>query len=168
MSTFVEKIPVTCPQCNQKLNVPADSRGKQGRCPSCGNLFALEASIEAQFATASQALAQFDGYRAPAAGDYSSEPAPTQPLTCPTAPLASPYPPAAATSSSNRYAHGFGWEHRGWDKGMMGGLAMMAIAAVWFLGGLACGIIFYYPPILFVIGAVGFFRGIVTGNVSGQ
>ncbi len=51
---------------------------------------------------------------------------------------------------------------------MTGGLAMMAISAVWFFGGLAFGIIFYYPPILFVIGLVGFFRGMFSGNVSGQ
>jgi hypothetical protein len=168
MSTTVEKIPVTCPQCSQKLNVPADSRGKQGRCPSCGNLFALEASIDAKFATASQALAQIDSYRSPAAGDYALQPPLAQQANSPTTPIVNPYPPAAATSRPSKYGHGFGWEHRGWDKGMVGGLAMMAIAAVWFLGGLACGIIFYYPPILFVIGLVGFFRGIVTGNVSGQ
>jgi hypothetical protein len=50
----------------------------------------------------------------------------------------------------------------------LGGLAMMGIAVLWFFVGLACGVIFYYPPILFVIGLVGFFRGLFTGNIAGR
>lgn len=42
-----------------------------------------------------------------------------------------------------------------------GGLAMLA-AIVWFFGGLAMGIIFFYPPILFIIGLIGFVKGIVN------
>ena len=73
--------------------------------------------------------------------------------------------PAAAAA---KYAHGFGWEHRGWDAGAMGGLAMMGIAVVWFFGGLAFDVIFYYPVILFIIGVVGFIRGLFTGNLAGK
>jgi hypothetical protein len=51
---------------------------------------------------------------------------------------------------------------------MLGGLAMMAIALVWFFGGLAAGVIFFYPPILFVIGLVGLLRGLFTGNLAGK
>jgi hypothetical protein len=79
-----------------------------------------------------------------------------------------PFISSAAPVDKGKYSHGFGWEHRGWDAGMKGGLTMMAIAAVWFFGGLAFGIIFYYPPILFIIGLVGFFRGMFTGSASGR
>ena len=56
------------------------------------------------------------------------------------------------------------YEHRVINGGMMGGLAAMAIAAVWFIVGLALGVIFFYPPILFVIGLVGFIKGMVSRN----
>ena len=41
-----------------------------------------------------------------------------------------------------------------------GGLVMMVIAVIWFVVGLAAGILFYYPPIMFVLGFVGFIRGL--------
>ncbi len=44
---------------------------------------------------------------------------------------------------------------------MAGGVLMMLIAAVWFIVGLAANFIFYYPPILFVIGAVAFIKGLL-------
>jgi hypothetical protein len=35
-------------------------------------------------------------------------------------------------------------------------------AVVWFFAGLAFGYIFFYPPILFIVGLVGFVKGIVN------
>jgi len=176
MITAIEKIQVTCPQCGKRLTVPAESLGKKARCPGCSSLFPLQASTEAPLAQAPRAPAKVEPYRAPTAGDYASQPIPplqqnlpTTPIT--SAPVANPFssaPPAAATTSSGKYNHGFGWEHRGWDAGVLGGLAMMGIAVLWFVLGLACGIIFYYPPVLFVLGLVGVIRGLVTGNVTGR
>ncbi|MGO8750684.1 MAG: hypothetical protein ACLQNE_32440 [Thermoguttaceae bacterium] len=40
------------------------------------------------------------------------------------------------------------------------GLLAMVLAVVWFVAGWFCGYIFFYPPILFVIGLVTFFRGL--------
>jgi hypothetical protein len=52
---------------------------------------------------------------------------------------------------------------RGWfgdvNAGVIGGVLMMVIAVVWFIVGLAGGIIFFYPPILFVIGIVAIVKG---------
>lgn len=62
----------------------------------------------------------------------------------------------------------FGPEKRGLDGGVFGGLAMMAIAVVWFVVGLMVGYIFFYPPILFIIGLFGFIKGLATGNVAGN
>ena len=42
------------------------------------------------------------------------------------------------------------------------------IAAVWFGVAWEYGWIFFYPPILFVIGLYAFIKGIVTGNISGK
>lgn len=36
------------------------------------------------------------------------------------------------------------------------GLLMMAGAAIWFFVGLAAGYIYFYPPVMFVIGLVMF------------
>jgi hypothetical protein len=50
------------------------------------------------------------------------------------------------------------------NAGVVGGLLMVLIAAVWFFVGLACGILFYYPPILFVIGLVAIAKGAFGGD----
>ena len=61
----------------------------------------------------------------------------------------------------------FAPEQKGIENGMAGGIAMMVIAAVWFGAGWMAGIIFFYPPILFLIGVFALLKGLVTGNVSG-
>ncbi len=40
----------------------------------------------------------------------------------------------------------------------------MLIAVLWFVAGLFAGILFYYPPILFIIGLVAFCKGLVNGR----
>ena len=41
---------------------------------------------------------------------------------------------------------------------------MMVGAAVWFFVGLAAGIIFFYPPVLFVLGIISFFKGLFSSD----
>jgi hypothetical protein len=55
-------------------------------------------------------------------------------------------------------------EGRVFNGGMMGGALAMLIAVVWFVVGLLAGWVFFYPPILFVIGLVGFIKGMVARN----
>ncbi len=62
----------------------------------------------------------------------------------------------------------FAPEKKGLEKGVIGGIAMMIIAAVWFAAGYRAGVIFFYPPILFVIGLFGFLKGFMTGNLAGE
>jgi hypothetical protein len=40
----------------------------------------------------------------------------------------------------------------------------MAVAVVWFIAGLMNDFLFFYPPILFVIGLIAFFRGLARGE----
>jgi hypothetical protein len=54
---------------------------------------------------------------------------------------------------------GFG----GINAGIGGGILMILIAVVWFVAGLAGGIIFFYPPILLVIGIGALIKG-MTDN----
>jgi hypothetical protein len=55
---------------------------------------------------------------------------------------------------------------QGWfgslNAGLIGGLLMMLIAIVWFVAGLAAGFIFFYPPILLVIGFIAVIRGLLN------
>ncbi len=62
----------------------------------------------------------------------------------------------------------FAPEKSGIQKGMLGGIIMIAIAVVWFFVGLAGGYIFYYPPILFVIGIYALIKGLIDRNVAGK
>jgi len=164
MSSAADKITVACPQCGQDLNVPASAIGKHGRCPSCQHVFPLEAALPA---TVIEPPPPPNVSPAQEDQDYDLQPLPPGPTPNLSTGL-NPYAPPAAQTSTRRYEHGFGWEHRGWDAGMMGGLGMMAVAVIWFFGGMAFNVFFPYPLVLFVIGLVGFFRGMFTGNVSGR
>jgi hypothetical protein len=50
------------------------------------------------------------------------------------------------------------------NAGVIGGLLMILIAVVWFVVGLAGGIIFFYPPVLAVIGLIAIAKGLSGGN----
>ena len=45
--------------------------------------------------------------------------------------------------------------------GAVGGVLMMLIAAIWFGAGYYAGQIFFYPPVLFIIGAVAVVKGVL-------
>lgn len=62
----------------------------------------------------------------------------------------------------------FALEESGIKGGVLGGLGMMIIAVVWFFVAYEGGVIFFYPPILFIIGLVGLIKGLIDGNVSGE
>jgi hypothetical protein len=62
----------------------------------------------------------------------------------------------------------FGVEKKEIQKGVLGGLIMIVIAVIWFFAGLAAGYLFYYPPILFVIGLYAVIKGAIKGNLSGE
>lgn len=66
------------------------------------------------------------------------------------------------------YTGFFGPEKKGVDNGILGGLIMIAIAVVWFVLGYAAGLIFFYPPILFLIGLYACLKGLLTGNFNGK
>ena len=46
-------------------------------------------------------------------------------------------------------------------KAILGGAGMMVGAVVWFVVGWMAGRIFFYPPILFVIGIVAMIKGLM-------
>ena len=50
------------------------------------------------------------------------------------------------------------------NREIVAGICMMVGAALWFFLGLAAGIIYFYPPILFVLGIAAIFRGYSGGD----
>jgi len=74
----------------------------------------------------------------------------------------------AAEKKSKYESDAFRHEKRGIEKGVLGGIVMMAVAVVWFVGGWICGFIFFYPPILFIIGLFALIKGLATGILAGS
>jgi len=96
-------------------------------------------------------------------GDYQMQAAP--PVTV--NPYSTPqYTPVSSGGYSGSYQRKP--ESNFWNGSVMGGIALMVIAVVWFVGGLAVNIIFIYPPIMFIIGLVTFFKGLFAGNLAGD
>lgn len=62
----------------------------------------------------------------------------------------------------------FGPEIGGIKKEIIGGIIMIGIASMWFIGGLWVGWFFWYPPILFLIRVYALIKGLVTGNINGD
>lgn len=111
-------------------------------------------------------------------GDYALQAATT-----------SPYAPAATTLPSNAsiaseylakahiaydekknqtyYSNNVNNDDDGWgiNAGIGGGAAMMIVAVIWFVAGLFFGWLFFYPPILFIVGLIAFCKGIAD-NLS--
>jgi len=58
---------------------------------------------------------------------------------------------------------GESFESRAAGSGIGGGVAMVVISLLWFFGGLAAGHIFFYPPILLVIGLFAIGKGLLSG-----
>jgi hypothetical protein len=70
------------------------------------------------------------------------------------------YSAPLATSKPDAYSGSFSSEKRGVDAGVWGGVGLMLLAVAWFFGGLLFGIIFFYPPVLFIIGIIAVVRGL--------
>lgn len=160
--------------CGKKLRVPDVAAGKRTRCPSCSSLQVIPASAgeENDIAVPSSQRSTSRGSRAdlediPDALPADSEPAPRRRSYVEDE--VDEVPPARKKRSRSRVRKQkpvndsgfFALEQRWANSGIMGGLLMMAIAVVWFVGALVyADRIFFYPPVLFVVGLIAFFKGL--------
>ncbi|MBI4612477.1 MAG: hypothetical protein HY720_02600 [Planctomycetes bacterium] len=184
---MADSIVVGC-ACGKRLSVRAEAAGKKTKCPRCGEVVRIPGPAGGSGKPATGRA------RAPrrAEGPVGARPAPVGPApdtkprsvtrSCPACseaiPLAVQTCPhcgellgarrRAAEEAAAEDGGTFAPEKAGIRAGMVGGIIIMAIAAIWFVGGLAAGILFYYPPVLFVIGIFAFVKGLVTGNVAGE
>jgi hypothetical protein len=156
---------VTC-ECGKRLQAKDEYAGKQVRCPVCGNVLTLPESDSLPGPAEDRNPFSFDDREEPARQPYRPgaglpEQIDRQPLT-PDGRLRQPRNPQTGRPVPTTNTGGGWFGHV--NAGVGGGLAMMAIAVIWFVVGLAVGIIFIYPPILFVIGLIAFFKGLATSN----
>ena len=146
---------VTCHSCGSNVVIPEGFTGVQKQCRSCRKFV----QVPRQPQQASQPQAEMDALADDGGGRKASSVR------------------ARGTGVPRRRKvryrkpverdDGFELERKGMNSGMVGGIALMAIAAIWFFAGLAAGIIFFYPPVLFFFGVVGFISGLTSGNVAG-
>ena len=156
-------IQFACPSCDNQLQVPPSAAGKTAKC-TCGTHIQVPAA-EPQVAG-----------NAPNEGSIWDDLPDTQ-STPSHSPAAAPHPMPSAGGGSDALA-GAAAELRREDamaqasqgrsspfngKTMIG-LLMIIGAIVWFFGGLAAGIIFFYPPILLIFGIVTMIKGLLGGE----
>ena len=117
------------------------------------------------------------GFPGQPAGNFQ---APATPYQAPASAYQAPAPNPAVTAAANQssrdalalasaglqqeeYANQENslYESRFFNPTVLGGIGMMGLAVVWFIGGLFVGYIFFYPPILFLFGFVGVIKGLL-------
>jgi hypothetical protein len=69
-----------------------------------------------------------------------------------------------AEKAEQSKGNGLGFEKGVLNSGVAGGLLAMIGAVVWFVAGLMNDVLFFYPPILFVIGLGAFFKGLTRNE----
>lgn len=172
-----------CPSCQQKLRVPVSAAGKMLKC-KCGSAFRAPGGSAAP-APVPQPVAAANPYAAPAvkapAGSQSLGGAEQPPYDDPWSDLESNSSPSAvfhagqgkqaAKAKPNSHLASarqeLGGEVGGGDDGgsgmaaILSGIVMMVVAVVWFVGALMAGWIFFYPPVLFVLGLISVIKGVL-------
>jgi hypothetical protein len=154
-------------ECGKKLRVADEQAGKRVRCPSCKGVVAVP--------PLSRPASLFPSGESPKDEQPSSSRV-TARKAAPADDLIPLQPDDLDFEKSRKRSRPpYRVEHDYEDKeptrrqsnqalgSLLGGLAMMAGAVIWFVVGLAGGIIFFYPPILFCLGVAAFVRGMM-GN----
>ncbi|MFL5328902.1 MAG: hypothetical protein ACJ8C4_08290 [Gemmataceae bacterium] len=162
-------INVTC-DCGRSLRVKDECAGHKVRCPECKNpvpvpAFADQGDDDAvnlllDDSTPTPALPRQFEIPRPAArvsplplNRPASSPQPSKPMNL--AQLTRPVPPKPPRRKQReRTKTSFAV-----NPSIVSGILMMLGAVVWFVAGLAAGYIFFYPPILFVLGIGAIIKG---------
>ena len=164
-------IAVACEHCGWKTSVKDELAGKKGKCPTCGEPIVVPTrNAPGEDPEAAAAAALLEGDEGPAVPPPASY--------VPPAPYAvnasSQSQQTNAPTGRKNPARGIKFEYRAKDEpherrgvaisgGVAVGLLMMGGAVLWFVLGWAAGRIFFYPPILFILGVVNVFRSL-TGR----
>jgi DNA-directed RNA polymerase subunit RPC12/RpoP len=160
-------------RCGQQFKAPSQLAGQQVPCPVCQQPILIPASDD-PFATLPAApladnnlwndLPQQQAWPPPqpqwaqqtgqAPSPAWSQPQPQE--VSPNAALAHQY-----MANAHRQEVEKGQEMDVWGNGQIySGILTMTIAVLWFFGGLLVGIIFFFPPIMFIGGMIALINGI--------
>jgi hypothetical protein len=171
-------MPITFPcACGQSLQVKDEHAGRKTRCPVCRNVMQIPVSEIAEFdievlespppKSSIKAKPPPLPWKREAGGESEDKPPPL-PWKHEADDESEDEPPPIRRRKKRRRPRS---EERSWSLPSMpriaisstiwAGLAMMVGAVVWFVVGLAVGYIFFYPPIMFVLGVLAFFRGLM-------
>lgn len=149
-------IQFSCPSCMTMLQVGAESAGQLSACP-CG------AHVPVPSANDPLGLPASDPFAFTASNQMGGQTATLQ-SSIPPNQMMSPYssPPSAKKRKKKKRAPEPQPSGNSLFEGeILGGIAMMVGAVVWLGVGLAAGYIFFYPPILFLIGLGTLIKGLM-------
>jgi hypothetical protein len=166
--------------CGKSFSVAADYAGKRTKCPACGSGLTVPTppapesdpeppKAESEEDSAYRALMESPDPALSASPptrrrEASGEPPGSRPQSEPPKIKARASAARKPARSSDGWPTGYETEPRRpavhISSGVLGGAAMMLGAVIWFVVGLAAGILFYYPPVLFIIGLVTFVRAL--------
>jgi hypothetical protein len=146
-------ISVAC-ECGKKYRVKDSLAGKKIRCADCSELIRIPKPKAAPVDDEDEFAELLEESRE----QEESQPA----LPPPIKRRAKATKRKAESDNSDR---GRALE-KGWfgstNGGVLGGVLMVVIAVVWFVAGLAGGRIFFYPPVLLIIGIVAVIKGLLS------
>ena len=137
-----------CDDCGKTLQVADEHAGKTVGCP-CG---------ARMMAPVSAAVGIEDGIGSRQRGEESDA-------------YQESYQPPAGSDASVGEALGEINQHQQYEQpqevegksgSVITGVLMMVGAIIWFVVGWAGGVIFFYPPILFIFGLITFFKGLAS------
>jgi hypothetical protein len=159
--------------CGREFAVGVEYAGKRTKCPACGAGMTVPApaaapvppKAESEEDAAFRALIDAPDAEPSAAPvrreEVSVGAGAARPPAAPTAPIPAALrgPKLAARSGKTKERSTRPAIHI--SSGVLGGLASMLVAVVWFVLGLSAGIIYFYPPVLFLFGLVSVVRGLL-------
>lgn len=146
-------IQFSCPSCMTMLQVDAELAGRVSACP-CG------AHVPVPSANDPLGLPAADPFGFPASNQMAALPSsipPPQQMS----PYSSPNAPSKKRRKKKKSQASHSNENSIFEGEILAGIAMMVGAVVWFVGGLAVGYIFFYPPILFFVGLASLIKGLI-------
>jgi hypothetical protein len=139
--------------------VPDEHAGKRVRCPGCGTVSDIplpQAAVSEPIPEAIPEAPEAEGYQL---GEPIDQPQPQERRKRP------------KSRSKPKKKRGFFSdmdttpESGMSNAGVILGVLMMVGAVVWFVLGIFAGWVFYYPPILFIVGIVAVVKGIARGKL---
>jgi len=151
-----------CPRCGAGFRTLTDEPGRDYMCPHCEHRirFAGEAEVAPRPVARPGGGIELDR-RCPRCGTRY----PCRDVRCPGCGLGWREAKIEVEDARREAARTLPGRE-GVNAGVVGGIALIAIAAAWFFAGLAVDLVFYYPPILAAIGLVAILKGLATGNLT--